>query len=172
MLAAGQLLGIPTGELSGVELDGIQKFVDARCDFTFRPSEQLRYGGDVLGDGEVREEADLLDDIADVASKSIRIEGQYVLAVDPDRATARLDDPVDHLHGRRLAASTRPDKHDQFTRLDAHREAIDGGNLLAGIHLRHVVELDGNATPGSRVARHESVTGELRHEDPLMSCSE
>jgi hypothetical protein len=50
-----------------VERHELEQLVDARGDSRFVPAEQARDGRDVVLDLEVREEADLLDRIADLA---------------------------------------------------------------------------------------------------------
>src|SRR3712207_8677226 len=55
-------------------------------------------------------------------------------AVDADAARRRLDDPVDHLHRRRLPAATRAHEHDELTGLDPHREVLDGADLRSEEH--------------------------------------
>ena len=76
-----------------------------------RPAEQLRHRADVRGDGLVREQPDLLDHVADVAAQLDRVGVGDVVAVEEDAARRRLDQPVDHLQRRRLAATRRADEH-------------------------------------------------------------
>src|SRR5262249_57217010 len=45
-----------------------QQLLDALPDVRFRPAQQPRHNGDVLADGHVREQAALLDDVADLAT--------------------------------------------------------------------------------------------------------
>ena len=64
-LATGELAGISAAECGGVEADSGEELVGAldalgkRCGFGFKND------SDVALDGEVREETDLLDDVAD-----------------------------------------------------------------------------------------------------------
>jgi len=69
------------------------------------PAEEARHGRHVLADGLVGEQADLLDDVADGPSEVRELALGGILAVDEDPATRRLDEPVDHLEARRLAAA-------------------------------------------------------------------
>ena len=50
-----------------LEADEIKQLENARADPLLVPAEQPRHGGDVLADGHVREQAALLDHIADAA---------------------------------------------------------------------------------------------------------
>ena len=68
-LAAGELRGIAVARLGGIEPDELDELVDAGADALARPAQHARHGGDVLGDRLVREEADLLDRVADLAAQ-------------------------------------------------------------------------------------------------------
>ena len=57
--------GIAPQELPRLEPDERQHLLDARRDPRLRPAEQGRHRRDVLGDAHVREQPDLLDDVAD-----------------------------------------------------------------------------------------------------------
>ena len=82
------------------------------------------------------------------SSVSSRVAG--VDAVDQDPAGRRLDQPVDHLQRRRLAAAGGADEDADLARRDLQREVVDRAGrglarVLAGrrvIALRDVVELD------------------------------
>ena len=50
---------------SGVEPDEVEQLVAPLLDPCRRPAEEPRHDGDVVADGQVREEPDLLDDVAD-----------------------------------------------------------------------------------------------------------
>ena len=94
-----------------------------RC---LRPAEQPRHGRDVLGDRLVREEAHLLDDVADRAPQVVDVVRPGVAVVDADRARGRLDEPVDHLQRGGLAAPRGADEDHDLARLDLEREMVDG----------------------------------------------
>ena len=79
----------------------------------------------VLGDRLVREQADLLDHVADAPAQLDRVDVGHVLAVEEDAPAGRLDEPVDHLHGGRLAAARRPDEHAQLALADLEAEVVD-----------------------------------------------
>ena len=92
-----------------------------------RPLSQPSIRGTVAmlsGDGHVGEEAYLLDHVPDPASELVRVGRSHVLAVEEDPAARRLDDAVDHLHRRGLAATARPHEDDYLTLVDVHREVV------------------------------------------------
>ena len=74
----------------------------------------------------VREQPDLLDDVADAAAQLDRVDVRDVLAVELDPAGGRLDQPVDHPQRRRLAAAGRPDERDQLAAADVEVELAHG----------------------------------------------
>ena len=80
------------------------------------PAEQPRHGRDVLADGHVREEADLLDHVADAAPQLDDGEVAHAAPVDPDVAGVERDQAVDHLQRGRLAAARRADEHAERAR--------------------------------------------------------
>ena len=63
-LSAGKFAGIARGDF-GVESDQLHEFVYACLDSIGGPIFDLRHKADIARDGEVREETDLLDDVAD-----------------------------------------------------------------------------------------------------------
>ncbi len=82
-----------------------------------RPAEQPGHGRDVLADRLVREQADLLDHVADAPPKVGQLARPGIDAVDEDPPGRRLDQAVDHLQatsscrsrtGRRGCRSCRP----------------------------------------------------------------
>src|SRR4051812_31239662 len=68
-LAAGELGRVAVARLVRVERDELEQLVHARRDALLVPAEQPRDGGDVVLDLEVREQADLLDRVADLAAQ-------------------------------------------------------------------------------------------------------
>jgi len=73
----------------------------------------------------VREQTRALDHVPDAAAKRIGILVGDVLVADQDPALGRLDQPVDHLHRRRLATPRRPDQHDDLAGGYLHRDIVD-----------------------------------------------
>ena len=110
LLAAGELGRVATGVRRRVEPDELQQLPGALAPARRRPAQQPGDRRHVLGDRLVREETDLLDHVADPAAQLGEVAGGDVLAVDEDPAGRRLDEPVDHLQRRRLAAAGRADE--------------------------------------------------------------
>ena len=71
LLAARELLGIALAELARVEADQLQQLVDrARCDAAAGPTPAAAGPSPMfVGDRLVREQPDLLDDVADAAAQ-------------------------------------------------------------------------------------------------------
>ena len=87
-LAARELRGEAVAVVDGREVDEVEQLVDALRDPRARPAEQPRDGADVAGHGHVREEADLLDHVADPAPQLGHVERADARAVDRDVALA------------------------------------------------------------------------------------
>ncbi len=125
LLASGQLLGVARAVGLRFQADEVQQLVDACPDPLLVPAQSARDERDVGRDGQVGEEADLLDDIADVAAQLVGVDVGDVPAVEDDPAGRGLDQPVDHPHRRRLAASRRTHQHDDLALGDLQRELLD-----------------------------------------------
>jgi len=68
-LAAGKFAGAAMSELARVEANKMEHFINASGDAGGLPLFQSGNEGDVLRDGEMREEAGILDDITDAAAE-------------------------------------------------------------------------------------------------------
>ena len=101
-LATRELRRVPLRVPARVEADERKQLGHPCVDARRGPGEQPRHRGDVLGDGLMREQPDLLDDVPDPPPERDGILPQDVVPVDEDRAGGRLDEPVHHLQGRRL----------------------------------------------------------------------
>ena len=126
-LAAGQLRRVAVAPSPRSSADELEQLVDARADALLVPAEQLRDGGDVVGDRLVREQADLLDHVADLAPQLGRRRGRG-RSRPPSRMSplGDVDHAVDHPHRGRLAAARRADEHADLARRDLEREVVDG----------------------------------------------
>ncbi|GAA1616801.1 hypothetical protein GCM10009733_011370 [Nonomuraea maheshkhaliensis] len=91
------------------------------------------------------EEADLLDGVADVPAQLVGVEAEHVLAADADLAGGRLDQPVDHLHGGRLAAAGRADQHDELSCGDVEGDVVDRWGGLPRVVLGQRAQFDAHA---------------------------
>src|SRR5690606_9953561 len=97
---------------------------------------------DVLRDRHVREQATGLDDVPDPPAQLVAVDRRDVLVAEDDPALGRLDETVDHLQGRGLAAAGRADQHDDLTGRDLERDAVDRGGRLPGVALGDALEAD------------------------------
>jgi hypothetical protein len=88
----------------------------------------------------VREEADLLDDVADRAAQLGDVVVADLPAVDPDITARERNQAVDELEGGRLASARRADEDADLPRGDREREMVDRRSLPAGVDLRGLVE--------------------------------
>ena len=144
-LAAAQLGGEPVAISGGVEPDDPEQLVRALALARLGPAEESRDRRDVVADGLVGKEPDLLDDVADRAAQIRQIAGPGIDTVDEDPAGGRLDQAVDHLERRGLAAARRPDQHADLPGWDRQRKVVDGARRVLDarvVALRHVIELD------------------------------
>ena len=167
LLPAGQLPRVPVAVLLGVEVDEVEQLVDARGDAVLLPAEQPRHDRDVLGDRVVREQPRALDDVADATTQVVGVLVGDVLVADVDPTAGRLDQPVDHLHRRGLAAARRADEHDDLAGGDLERDVVDRGAGLPRVLLGDVLEQDPlpvRLLPGGGGGR-----GGLRHGCPWRS---
>ena len=138
-LAAGELRWIPPSEPRWLETDEREQLLGPPCDALLRPPEQSRHGSDVVRDGLMREEPDLLDDVADAASQGGRLLAKHVLPIDEDGSAGRLDEPVDHLQRGRLARAAGADEDADLSGGDLERQLVDG--QLSLVALGDVAEL-------------------------------
>ena len=104
-LTAGKLRRKPVAVLRNVEPHERNELIDALRDARAVPAEQARHRRNVVPDRHVGQQPDLLDDVADAAPKRDRILGHDVATADENLAGRRLDQAVDHLQARRLAAA-------------------------------------------------------------------
>ena len=140
-LAARELGGIAL-HVSGLEADELQELDATRPGLVLRPAEQPRDRGDVLADRHVREQADLLDHVADLAPQLDDGQIADAAAVDADLAGVERDQAVHHLQRRCLAAARRADENAERAGRDLQRQVVDRGRLAACVALGHVVERD------------------------------
>ena len=127
-LPARELRGVPRAVVLRGQVDEVEQLVDARPDRVSLPAEQARHGGDVLRDGQVREETDLLDHVADPAAQLGLVERGHAAPVDPHVARGQLDEAVDELHRRRLAAARRADEAADLAGGNGEGQLVDGGH--------------------------------------------
>ena len=127
LLATGQLGGVFVG--IGLHVHHFQKIADDLVAALFFVFQQSWHHADVLGHGHVGEQADLLDDIADVAAQLHLVLGADILSVDADRTAVRLQQAVDHLHRGGLAAAGRTDQHHELSIRDGEVQVFEDGRF-------------------------------------------
>jgi hypothetical protein len=147
LLTARELRGVAVHEL-GIERDQLHQPGDARLAAVRVPAEQLRHGRDVLADRPVREEPDLLDDVADLAPELGRRAVLDRVAGDRDLTLADLDRPVDHPHRGRLPAARGSYENADLACGDLQREVVHRRALRPGVGLAHLVEDHGRGRHG------------------------
>ncbi len=154
-----------------LETDEPEQLVDARRDPGPLPAQQPGDGRDVVGDRQVREQADLLDDVADLAPQVGRVAIEHRAAVEQDVAAGRVDHAVDQPHRRRLAAARRPDEHADLAGRDGQRQVLDRGRRGARVALGHVAQLELGRTgpPAIRQRRRPLRLGGVRTHEDLTS---
>ncbi len=140
-LTAGQLVRVPVCVLAGLEAHRGQQLVDALVRASLVPAEQLRQRRDVRANGLVREQADLLDDVADLAAQLDGICPGDILAVELDASSRWLDEPVDHLQRRGLAAPGRSYQRDQLSARHIQVELLHGDGA-PGVGLADTLQPD------------------------------
>ena len=142
LLAPGQLprVAVPVGV--GIQGDQIEQLVHPLGDLRPGPVQHLRHHRDIGGHAHVREQPAALDDVADPAPQLVAVHLRDVVPADDDASAGGLDEPVDHLQRRRLAASRRPDQGDDLPGRDLQRQVVDGGLPCAGVALGDVIDED------------------------------
>ena len=138
LLAAGELGGVFIGIL--LHVDQLQHLLDDLLAPGLVVLQQLGHHADVLGNGHVGKQADLLDDIADVAPELHLVLAVDVLAVDEDGPGVRLQQAVDHLHGGGLAAARGADEHHELPVRDGEVQVLEDRGLA--VALGHMFKLD------------------------------
>ena len=108
------------------ETHEIEQLVHAGRNGGAVPPEQLRRDGDVLGDGQMREEADLLEHIADAPAQGGGIDRGDVGAEGPDGAGGRIDQTVDGLQQGGLARPGFADDDDELAGPNVERDVANG----------------------------------------------
>ena len=88
----------------------------------------------------MREQADLLNDVANPPPELGDLHAHDVLSVDQHLAAARLDEAVDHLEAGGFAAATGADQHTDGA--GRHRQRQVDDSALRPVLLAHVAEFD------------------------------
>jgi len=83
-LAAGEFAGAAMGEFTGIETDKLEHFLDAGGGAGGVPVFQSGDEGDIFCDGEMGEEAGVLDDVTHAAAEAYGVPGGGRAALDED----------------------------------------------------------------------------------------
>lgn len=122
LLTAGQVARQTVGKRLRIETDQIQEFRGTCSALLRTPADQTGNDLDVFRSGHVWKQSNVLEDIPDGSAQFEHIHVEYILAIQFDAATRRLDKPVDHFERRRLAAARGAKQHQRltFAHLQAH----------------------------------------------------
>src|SRR5438874_1942498 len=85
-LTARQLVGPSSGERFRREIDELEQFADPRIHSVRRPPLQTRHHGNVVADGEMWKQPDVLQDVPDATSEPDRIPLPSVPTLDENAA--------------------------------------------------------------------------------------
>src|SRR5215471_19031006 len=140
-LSAGKLAGIAGGELA-VESDELHQFFDSLADAGLRPGFDLGHHTDIALHGEVGEEADFLNGVADAAAQADRVPLARGFSLDPDFAAGGNQKMIDELEGGGFAGAAFAQQNERFAGADVEIEVVEKyGSAVEAIG--NLAELDG-----------------------------
>ena len=143
-LAAGKFAGAAMGEFAGFQADKLEHFIDASGGAGGIPILQSGNKGNVFRDGEMGEEASVLNDVTDASAKAdgVPIGGRAIL--DEDFPFRGKQHSIHQLEKSGLAAAAAAEEDEGLTVRDFQG---DGRNDHAGRNIvyvkRHIAKLDG-----------------------------
>ena len=153
-LAAAELRGIAAGDCGEVEPEQREQLARAGDAPLGRPAEQARHDLDVGERGQVREQAGVLHDVAHAAAQRRSGRRRRCRGRRCARAPRRLEQPVDELQRRRLAAPGRAEQRQRRAALDCERHLAQR-HVPVGVDLADGFELD-HADPARRLTPPDS----------------
>src|SRR3989442_80079 len=112
-------------DLAGIGTSQDEELPTARGGALGGPSFEPGPQTDVGLDREVREQPDLLDDVADAAAEPGGFERVRGLSGDPDLSRRVLEQAIDQLEGRGLARPAATEQHERFPVRDAEGHVLD-----------------------------------------------
>ena len=145
LLPARELSRVAVAVRVRVQGDQVQQFVHALGDALLVPSEHLGDEADVARDGHVRQKTPGLDHVTDLSTQLVAVDLGDVLVAEDQSALRGLDQAVDHLEGRGLAAPGGADEHDDLPGRDFQGQLVDRGLLAAAVAFGHVLDEDRGA---------------------------
>ena len=160
LLATGQLIGHAL--FLAFEADELEHLGDDALHLTARLADDLESEGDVVEDGLVGQEPEVLEDRADPAPKLGNLpvgEATKVLAGHPDATLGGGLLLEDEPEERRLARARGTHEEDELPLLDLEGHALQGRPGLGGVELGDVLEQDHPMSVGRGTSR-ASIHGE------------
>ncbi|GBC83364.1 hypothetical protein HRbin10_02511 [bacterium HR10] len=140
-LSAAQLMRVSAGEDRRLKPHQLKQLAHARGRALRTPSFERRHERDILRNGEMGEETDFLDDVADAAAEANRIPGRRRTPFHEDLALGRREQSVDELERRGLPCPAATEKDEQLAAPHLERERSDPRHLPLRA-ITHVPELD------------------------------
>ena len=123
-LAAGQFVG-PAAAIHGrLESDQRQQLVDASGDARRRPAKQLRDQRNVVGDGEVREQAGVLNHVTGPPAQDDRIPLANLTIFDEHSTRIRFDQAIDQSQEGGLAGAAAADQRHGLVGANRQRQLV------------------------------------------------
>ena len=134
--------GPAVAELFRVEPHEVKQLVHARGGAGAVPLEDARHGGDVLPHAHVREQADLLNHVADTSTKLHRVDRRDVSALHEHLAGIGVVQAVDELDQRGLAAARGAEHAHELPLVDREAHVVERRVRHTREAFGHVLEFD------------------------------
>ncbi|SAJ13336.1 Uncharacterised protein [Enterobacter hormaechei] len=131
LLTAGHFARIAVKEFMWIHCHHIHQLLGTGFTARFVPAQHARHDGNVLFDSHVREQANLLDHVANVAAQGHGVHPAGVFAVNQDRPAAWRNETVNHLQGSGFPAAGRAEQHAHFPFRHVQVDVVDGLKRLA-----------------------------------------
>ena len=119
-------------EVGPAEPDEVEQLAHTRADARLVPAEQARHDRDVLRDGHVRKEPDLLQHVADAPAQIERIPLPSCRAPRHGSSRVRQQQPVDELEDRALAGAAAAHERDGLSAFDGEIYALQDAAASSG----------------------------------------
>ena len=126
-LSARELAGTPRRHTRFVQANLVQQLASALLLFRGRPAQKTGNESDILLNGPVRKQAELLDDVADAAPQINGVEPVDRLPIQTDTPGARLEHPVDQSEGGCFSGPASPEQNQGFSAFDIETQPVQDG---------------------------------------------
>src|SRR5689334_1036822 len=125
-LAAGEFAWVPRSKFFGrVEPDQSKKLRNASRDMFRGPFFECGHQGNVLGDGEMRKKACILDNVSNRTPQPDDVPIRGGASLHNHRSGSRLQQTVDQAKQSGLAASAAAQQNERFAGKDLHRQVTN-----------------------------------------------